>query len=56
MAIKNSRCRAQLCIFNSAHAITIVTDDAIRMKVLIMPSQMFSSPCGHSAAPVRRMI
>src|SRR5438552_2928125 len=32
---------------------TIVTDDAIRMTVLIAPSRMLSSPCGHSRAPTR---
>src|SRR5205809_370621 len=35
---------------------TIVTDELIRMTVLMAPSGTLSSPCGHSAAPLRRMM
>src|SRR2546430_14492382 len=56
VAIKNSRCRAQLCIFNSAHAITIVTDDAIRMKVLIMRSEEHTSELQSQSNLVCRLL
>ena len=55
-AIRYSRCLPKSFSFSDAHAITIVTDEPIRMKVLAMPSQTFSSPCGHSGAPMRRMM
>src|SRR5229473_377780 len=50
------RCFAQSFSLSDTHAITIVTDDPIRMKVLAMPSHTFSSPCGHSTDPLRRMM
>src|SRR5213594_3975535 len=50
---KYSRCLPQSFIFNDAHAITIVTDELMRMIVLIVPSGTLRSPCGHSGAPTR---
>src|SRR5438093_13134613 len=48
-----SRCLPQSFIFNDAHAITIVTDELMRMIVLMVPSGTIRSPCGHSTAPTR---
>ena len=42
--------------FSDAHASTIVTDEEMRRTVLTAPSGMFSSPCGQSVAPRRRMM
>src|SRR4051812_29167388 len=53
---RNRRCLLQSCNLSDAHAITIVTDEPISTKVLNIPSQTFRSPCGHSTAPVRRMM
>src|SRR5438445_4636622 len=50
---KYSRCLPQSFIFNDAHAITIVTDELMRMIVLMVPSGTLRSPCGHSGAPTR---
>ena len=41
----------KLFSLSEAHDITIVTDEQMRMTVLIAPSFTLSSPCGHSVAP-----
>src|SRR5919201_4814846 len=47
------RCLLHSFNLRDAQAITIVTDELIRMMVLMVPSGTLSSPCGHSGAPTR---
>src|SRR5436190_11610211 len=54
--MRYNRCFPHSFNLSDAHAITIVTDELMRMTVLIAPSGTLSSPCGHSAAPLRRMM
>src|SRR6266571_4347456 len=56
VATRYTRCAPHLFILSDAHAITIVTDDEIRSTVLNAPSGMFSSWCGHSIEPIRKMM
>src|SRR4051812_46605463 len=51
---KKNLARPKLCNFKFAHAITTVTDDAIRTNVLNVPIGMLSKPCGHAVLPTRR--
>src|SRR5262249_21009886 len=53
VALRYRRCLPHSFIFSVAHAITIVTDELIRMIVLIVPSATLNWLCGHSGPPTR---